>query len=71
MRIGVQLTNVLTTTPDVYAVYDNFSLTMQHYCYTDYFTLTTAKQDFTHIIKAVDQGSNNYGTTNVPATVVS
>lgn len=51
MRIGVQFSNLL---PGPYAVYDDFELVMQHYCYEDYLTLTTKKNDFTQTIYMTD-----------------
>jgi len=63
---------VLATTPGVYAVYDDFELVMQHFCYADKLTLTTQKQDFTQTIYPTDQGGGNfYGKTPVTATSVS
>ena len=44
---------------------------MQHICWNDSFTLTTAKSDINHTILAVDLGSNNFGTTAVAATSVT
>lgn len=55
-----------------YAVYDDFELVMQHHCYSDTYTLTTKKQDFTQTIYPVDQGSGNlFGTTHIGATSVT
>lgn len=63
---------MLAATPGVYAVYDDFTVLMQHYCYNDYFTLTTNKADFTQTIYPTDQGSGNlFGKTNVAATAVT
>jgi hypothetical protein len=62
---------VLAATPGVYAVYDDFDLVMQHYCYNDYFTLNSQKADFTQTIYANNQGATVFGMTNVPATSVT
>lgn len=71
-RIGTQFSNVLAASPGVYAAYDDFTITMQHYCYSDYFTLNTNKADFTQTIYPTDQGSGNlFGKTNVSATAVT
>ena len=69
LRIGVQFTYALASTPGVYAVYDDFKLVMQHHCIADFYTLTTAKNDIIHTILALASGGN-YGSTHVPATDV-
>lgn len=63
---------MLAATPGVYAVYDDFTIVMQHYCYNDYFTLTAQKADFTQTIYPTDQGGGAlYGKTTVAATSVT
>lgn len=56
----------------MYAVYDEFELVFQHYCYNDELTLSSQKADFTQIIYPTDQGGGSlFGKTNVPATSVT
>ena len=71
LRIGVQYSHLLAATPGVYAVYDDFDLVMQHHCYGDTFTLSTAKTGISQTIYATVQGDGSFGKTNVPATIVT